>query len=123
MSSLSELISELKRRRVFRVAGAYLVGAWIVLQVADTLFPALGLPVWTVRFVAVAAVLGFPIALILGWVFDLTPDGIERTSSGLKFRFPSRAAIAGTLIVALGVTLFVAAQTRFRASHLDMNAV
>jgi len=123
MASLNELIAELKRRRVFRVAGAYLVGAWILLQVADTLFPALRFPPWTVTAVAVAVVLGFPIALGLGWIFDLTPGGIERTMSTASIRFPKRAAIAGSLIVTLGVAGFVVARHRFRAARVDENAV
>ena len=123
MTAITELIAELKRRRVFRVAGAYLVGAWIVLQVADTLFPALRFPPWTVTAVAVAVVLGFPIALLLGWAFDLTPGGIERTTSATAIRFPKRAAVAGSLLVALGVTGFVVARHRFRAARVDENAV
>lgn len=119
----NDLIAELKRRRVFRVAGAYLVGAWIVLQVADTLFPALRFPPWTVTAVAVAVVLGFPIALVLGWIFDLTPGGIERTMSTTPVRFPKRAAIAGSLLVTLGVVAFIAVRHRLRAARVDDNAV
>jgi tetratricopeptide (TPR) repeat protein len=123
MPSFNDLIAELKRRRVFRVAGAYLVGAWIVLQVADTLFPALRFPPWTVTAVAVAVVLGFPVALVLGWLFDLTPGGIERTMSTTSVHFPKRAAIAGSLMVALGVGAFIGVRHRLRAARVDANAV
>jgi tetratricopeptide (TPR) repeat protein len=123
MPSFNDLIAELKRRRVFRVAGAYLVGAWIVLQVADTLFPALRFPPWTVTAVAVAVVLGFPIALVLGWLFDLTPGGIERTLSTTSVHFPKRAAIVGSLLVALGVGAFIGVRHRLRAARVDANAV
>lgn len=123
MPSFNDLIAELKRRRVFRVAGAYLVGAWIVLQVADTLFPALRFPPWTVTAVAVAVVLGFPIALVLGWIFDLTPGGIERTMSTASVGFPKRAAVAGSLMVALGVVAFIGVRHRLRAARVDENAV
>jgi tetratricopeptide (TPR) repeat protein len=118
------LFAELKKRRVFRVAGAYLVGAWVVLQVADTLFPALHLPPWTVTLVAGIVVIGFPIALALGWAFDLTPGGVERApSAGASLRFPVRAAMVGTILVTLGVGSFVLVRRRAVASRLDANAV
>ena len=118
------LLAELKRRRVFRVAGAYLVGAWLVLQVGDVVFPALRLPPWTLTLLVVLVVLGFPVALLLGWAFDITPGGIERTP-GAPFRlsFPIRAAALATLIVSSGILGFVALQRRAVAAKLDANAV
>ena len=74
------LLAELRRRNVFRVAVAYLVAAWVLLQVADVLLPALRLPEWTITLVAVLLVLGFVPALIGAWVFELTPDGLRRES-------------------------------------------
>jgi TolB-like protein len=71
--------AELKRRKVFRVAGAYLVVAWLLLQVADVSFGPMGLPEWTLTLVIALLVLGFPIACILAWAFDSTPAGIQRT--------------------------------------------
>ena len=73
-----EIISELRRRNVFRVAIAYAVVAWLVLQVGDTLAPALRLPDWINSALAFFLVLGFPLALVLAWAFELTPDGIKR---------------------------------------------
>ena len=73
------LFHELKRRRVFRVAGIYAVVAWILTEVADVVFPALQLPDWTVTFVVALLLMGFPIAMIFAWVFDIGPQGIERT--------------------------------------------
>lgn len=70
---------ELRRRRVFRVAGLYVVGAWLVIQVGDIFFPAWGLPGSALRYLFIAAAAGFPIALIFGWFFDITPQGIVRT--------------------------------------------
>lgn len=70
---------ELRRRRVFRLAGFYIVGAWLVIQVADISFPAWGLPETALRFLFIAAIACFPIALIFGWFFDITPQGIVRT--------------------------------------------
>jgi predicted ATPase len=72
---LRALLLELKRRKVTRVALAYAVAAWLLTQIAATTFPVLQLPVWTVTFVVVALLLGFPIALLLSWAYDLTPDG------------------------------------------------
>ncbi|HSM32137.1 MAG TPA: hypothetical protein VK854_15675, partial [Woeseiaceae bacterium] len=74
------LLAELRRRNVFRVAVAYLVGAWVLLQVVDVLFPALRLPEWTITLVAVLLALGFVPALIGAWVFELTPEGLRRES-------------------------------------------
>ncbi len=71
---------ELKRRNVVKVAVAYAIVGWLLVQVADTFFPALQLPEWTVTFVAGMVILGFPLALILSWAYELTPDGMERTT-------------------------------------------
>jgi adenylate cyclase len=73
--------SELRRRNVVKVAIAYAIVGWLLVQVADTFFPALQLPEWTVTLVAALVILGLPIALILSWAFDVTPDGIVRTQS------------------------------------------
>jgi TolB-like protein len=70
---------ELKRRKVHRVAIAYAVASWLLIQIATQVFPFFEIPNWTVRLVVIVLVLGFPIALILSWIFDLTPQGIRRT--------------------------------------------
>ncbi|MGI9263852.1 MAG: tetratricopeptide repeat protein [Gammaproteobacteria bacterium] len=70
---------ELRRRRVYRMAGFYVVGAWIVIQVADVFFPAWGLPETGVRFLIIAAILCFPVALVFSWAFDITTSGIAKT--------------------------------------------
>jgi adenylate cyclase len=70
---------ELRRRKVVRVAVAYLLLAWLVIQVADAVFEPLGLPVWALKLVIVLAALGFPVACGLAWAFDMTPTGVERT--------------------------------------------
>lgn len=68
---------ELKRRKVFRVGGVYVVAAWVLIQVADTVMPALQMPDWTVSFVTVLLALGLPVALVLAWAYEITPDGIR----------------------------------------------
>jgi TolB-like protein/Tfp pilus assembly protein PilF len=73
-----KLLAELKRRNVLRMAGLYLVGAWLVVQVASTVFPAFGLPDWALRGVILLLAIGFVPALVFSWVFELTPGGLKR---------------------------------------------
>jgi TolB-like protein/Flp pilus assembly protein TadD len=72
------LYSELKRRNVFRVAIAYLAAAWLLTEVAGTLFPAVGIPDWGVRFIVIVFALGFIPTLVFSWVYELTPEGVKR---------------------------------------------
>jgi TolB-like protein/Tfp pilus assembly protein PilF len=72
------LFAELKRRNVFRVAIAYLAAAWLLTEVAGTLFPVFGVPEWGVRFMVILFALGFLPALIFSWVYELTPEGLKR---------------------------------------------
>jgi TolB-like protein len=74
-----KFFAELKRRKVYRVAGAYAVASWLLIQIATQVFPFFDIPSWAVRLVVIVLCLGFPIALILAWVFDITPQGIRRT--------------------------------------------
>ena len=71
-------LTELKRRNVFRVAALYAVGSWLLLQVGDILFGLMGLPDWALRIVLGILLLGFPVALVLAWIYELTPEGIRR---------------------------------------------
>ena len=73
------LLAELRRRRVLRVAVLYAVVGWVVIQVASTMLPGLRLPEWTVTLVIALVVLGFPLAVAMGWMFDLGPGGMKRT--------------------------------------------
>ena len=74
------LLAELKRRNVFRVATFYLVAGWVLLQAGDLLFGALGVPHWSLKLLLGLLVLGFPIALVLSWVYELTPEGVKRAN-------------------------------------------
>lgn len=104
---------ELKRRNVFRVAIAYIVIAWLLLQVGDTLAPALLLPGWISSALAFFLILGFPVAIFFAWAFELTPEGVKREGSidqgqSIK-RFSGRKmdrAIMLLLAVALGYFVF-----------------
>src|SRR6266568_4756537 len=69
---------ELKRRNVYKVAIAYAVVAWLLMQVASQIFPFFEIPNWAVRLVVLLLVIGFPVAVILAWAFELTPEGIKR---------------------------------------------
>src|SRR5689334_12884221 len=71
--------TELKRRKVYRVAVAYAIVAWLLIQAASILFPTFEAPPWVMKVFVTAALLGFPIALILAWAFELTPEGIKRS--------------------------------------------
>src|SRR6266567_9556345 len=71
--------AELKRRNVYKVAVAYAVIAWLFVQVATQVFPFLEIPNWVVRLVIALVVIGFPIALVIAWAFEATPQGIKRT--------------------------------------------
>ncbi|MGB5212009.1 MAG: hypothetical protein WBN31_09850 [Gammaproteobacteria bacterium] len=76
---MNSLVSELKRRNVFRVAVLYGIVAWVLIQIVDVVMPRLGIPEWGVTLVIVLLAIGLPIALIFAWAFELTPDGIKRT--------------------------------------------
>jgi TolB-like protein/Tfp pilus assembly protein PilF len=71
--------AELKRRNVYKVAIAYAVVAWLLMQIASQIFPFFEIPNWGVRLVVLLLIIGFPIALILAWAFELTPEGLKRT--------------------------------------------
>ncbi len=72
--------AELKRRRVFRVMAVYGIVGFVLLQIVDLVVPALLLPEWTYRFVALILLLGFPVAIVLAWALELTPEGVRRTA-------------------------------------------
>ncbi len=105
---------ELKRRKVVRVAMVYGGVAFAVLEGTDMVFPRLGLPDWTVTFVMMLAIFGFPVALVLSWAFDITSEGVERTESVVEGAAPTTGWPMGALLVgvlvgagAAGVTLVV----------------
>src|SRR5881227_2890511 len=72
--------TELKRRNVYKVVVAYAVASWLLIQIATQVFPFFEIPNWAVRLVVLLLILGFPVALILSWAFELTPEGIKRES-------------------------------------------
>src|SRR5438045_8064278 len=71
--------SELKRRNVYKVAVAYAVVGWLVIQIASTILPTFHAPEWVVQTLIVIVALGFPVALVIAWAFEMTPEGMKRT--------------------------------------------
>src|SRR5436305_4719434 len=76
---MSGFFEELQRRKVYRVAAAYIIAAGFIIQIGSAVFPAWDLPNWTLRLVVVLLLAGFPVALILAWACDVTPQGIQAT--------------------------------------------
>ena len=76
---MNTFVAELQRRKVYRVAAAYIIAAGFIIQVSSAVFPAWELPNWTFRLVVVFLLIGFPISLILAWAYDVTPEGIRAT--------------------------------------------
>jgi TolB-like protein/tetratricopeptide (TPR) repeat protein len=106
------LFAELKRRNVYKVAIAYAVVAWLLMQIASQIFPFFEIPNWAVRLVVLLLIIGFPIALILAWAFELTPEGIKRAEdldvSELLTRKSSHKLLWITAVVAIvAAALFV----------------
>ncbi len=89
---MSDFWQELKRRHVVRVAVAYAVASWLILQLADVLIPLLSLPVWVGRLVFLLLLIGLPVALLLAWAFELTPEGIKREKDAEQSGSDSRPA-------------------------------
>ncbi|MEY2558758.1 MAG: hypothetical protein QOE34_2183, partial [Verrucomicrobiota bacterium] len=77
--NLGNFFAEMRRRNLYKVAVAYGIVSWLVIQVATQVFPFFEIPAWCVRLVVVLLLLGFPIAMILAWAYELTPEGIKRT--------------------------------------------
>ncbi|TFG61830.1 MAG: hypothetical protein E4H28_08375, partial [Gemmatimonadales bacterium] len=78
MAAIKQFLSELRRRRVIRAAGLYILVAWMVIQVGEATFESLALPDWGLRLVIVLSALGFPIVLVLAWAYDLEPAGEQK---------------------------------------------
>ena len=117
------LFNELKRRNVFKVGIAYLVGTWLIIQVADILFESIGTPAWVLQTMFVVLGIGFFVALFFAWAFELTPEGIKRehevdrshsitTNTGRKLDF----TIIGLLVVIAGYFIW---ESRFSEMESD----
>jgi TolB-like protein/Flp pilus assembly protein TadD len=103
---MSGFFEEVQRRKVYRVAAAYIIAAGFIIQIASAVFPAWELPNWTFRLVVVLLLIGFPISLILAWAYDVTPQGIRATPSSAPGGHRRRNLI---MLIATGVIVSAAA--------------
>ena len=122
---IDNFFSELKRRNVYKVAVAYAIVGWLLVQVATQVFPFFEIPNWAVRLVVLAIVIGFPIALVIAWAFELTPEGLRRTEDidlAAQTRTPSHAWIYVAIIAALlSVGLFMLGRYGFRNASSSLS--
>ena len=125
--NLPNFFAELKRRNVYKVAIAYGVVAWLLIQIASQVFPFFEIPNWAVRFIVLAIIIGFPIALIIAWAFELTPEGLKLTEAADREPAkPSRnkawiyvVIIAGAISVAI---FFLGRYTSSKQSGAELPA-
>ena len=123
------LWQEIRRRRVFRFTGVYIVGAWLVFQVADVFFPAWGVPESSLQFLLYAAFACFPVALVFSWFYDVTASGIVRTkaaeageSIGLAISRKDYLVLAG-LVIVVGAILFNSVDRVVESADTEMATV
>jgi serine/threonine-protein kinase len=115
---IDNFFSELKRRNVYKVVVAYAVVAWLLVQVATQVFPFLDIPTWAIRLVILLTALGFPVALIIAWAFELTPEGIKRTESADLARQRSRGGLwLAVVVIAAGLSFGLFLLGRYTAGH------
>jgi TolB-like protein/Flp pilus assembly protein TadD len=105
---------ELRRRHVYRVAIAYGVIAWLVIQIATQVLPFFEVPNWAVRLVVLLLILGCPVALTLAWVFDVTPKGIKRTDNALPNEYTLRWSVRSLVAVIVTITMLAAGLLTFQ---------
>jgi TolB-like protein/Tfp pilus assembly protein PilF len=124
--------SELKRRNVYKVAIAYAVVAWLLMQIATQVFPFLEIPNWAIRLVIMLIVIGFPIALVIAWAFELTPEGLKRTEFADELpKKPGRSrawiyvvVIAGAISIGLFfLGRFTAAPKQSASADLSLKSI
>jgi TolB-like protein len=108
------LIAELQRRKVFKVGAAYLVVAWLAVQAASIAFPTFEAPLWALRVFILVALLGFPLALVMAWIFDVTPEGVrfDPSVNGTK-----RVLATATVLIALALVWYFRGQPSFHGDE------
>src|SRR6266403_1543856 len=101
---------ELKRRNVYKVAVAYAIVGWLLIQIATQVFPFLEIPTWVVRLVIALVAIGFPVALIIAWAFEATPEGIKRTKDvdlNAAARAPKKHAWIYVVVIGAGISVAI----------------
>lgn len=112
--NLKKFFAELQRRNVYRVAVAYGVVSWLLIQVTTQIFPVFEIPNWGARLVILVLALGFPVALVLAWAYEITPEGIRHTEDGTPGKSTVRRTGRTLDFVIIGVLLAVIAVMAFR---------
>jgi adenylate cyclase len=120
--NLKNFFAELQRRNVYRVAAAYGVVSWLLVQIATQVFPFFDIPSWTIRMIIVVLLLGFPVALIIAWIYELTPEGLQRTDDVAPAKAPASSKGRKIDFVIIGVLLTIIAVMTWRHFHQDTAA-
>ena len=107
MSGKPSFFAELKRRNVYKVAVAYAVVGWLLVQVTTQVFPIFEIPNWALRLIVLAIIIGFPIALVMAWAFELTPEGLKRTED-VDLAHPRTKSGAWIYVAIIGAMLSIA---------------
>jgi TolB-like protein/Tfp pilus assembly protein PilF len=118
--NLKKFFAELQRRNVYRVAVAYGVVSWLLIQVTTQIFPVFEIPNWGARLVILALALGFPVALVLAWAYEITPEGIKHTEDVTPGKSTVRRTGRALDFVIIGVLLAVIGVMVFRHFRTDM---
>ncbi len=114
----NEFFGELRRRNVYKVAVAYAVVGWLLIQVATQVFPFLEIPNWAIRLVILVTALGFPVAVIIAWAFELTPEGVKRTEVADAAQQRSRGGVwIAVVVVAATLSLGLFFLGRYTAGY------
>ena len=103
--NFKEFLSELKRRKVYRVSIAYGIGAWVLAQIASLVLASFEAEPWVMQMIITILIIGFPVALVLSWVFDIGPEGIERTASITDSKLKKNEPISVKLVI--GILIFI----------------
>src|SRR5437870_16862 len=105
---IENFFAELKRRNVYKVAVAYAIVGWLVVQISTQVFPFLEIPNWAIRLVIALVAIGFPIALVIAWAFEATPEGIKRTEDVDVDALPASKKHTWIYVVVVGTAISVA---------------
>src|SRR3984893_1508953 len=122
MSDKPSFFSELKRRNVYKVAVAYAVVGWLVIQISSTVLPTFHAPEWVVQTLVVLVALGFPIALVLAWAFELTPEGIKRAEDVLPNESITRKTGRKLVGITIGLAVIAAGLLAFQLLRSKANS-
>jgi hypothetical protein len=131
---MSSFFAELKRRNVFKVGAAYAIVAWLLIQVASILFPTFNAPDWVMQVFTVVILLGFPVALVLAWAYELTPEGIKPANevqpdqsmtakTSRKFNFPIAGLFMGAVVSVGLFWLFTRYETQVESQEEVQNII